>query len=920
MASLNHATIIKGFEKLIDETNPAEFFFSFLKALKFSATTIKRLREPGNNRNVAIAPGDYALAKQIYFHPAEAGEDQTATLRSITREEALQKYQIRFFLSTDFENVTAYDRRVDDWVSFGFKELCENYEFFLPLTGLYEKPLAYSAHPADAKACEKMGRLYDEIRNINHYEKEQLHDLNVFLTRLLFCFFAEDTGIFPIEGQLTKAVESLTKSDGSDISEFFERLFLVLDTPEGQCARRQETTVLAAFPYVNGGLFREKIRIPKFSTKARNLLISCGRLEWKEISPVIFGSMFQSVMDPEKRHELGAHYTSEKNIFKVIGPLFLDNLKIELEKLLKDKSTHKVKKLKDFQAKLASILIADPACGCGNFLVVSYRELKLLELKVVEELLSIKGKKDRSIFMDWEGEYSKVSINQFYGIELEELPVEIAHVSLLLMEHVMNRKFGNLLGTVIPSIPLKNSAKIACMNALTTDWGQVFPLDRLSYIVGNPPFAGRPTRTTEQSKELDTITSGIPEARNLDYVCGWYFKAAECMQLNRLIDAAFVSTNSICQGEQVVPLWKSLFSHGIQIFFAHQTFQWKNEAKDNAGVYCVVIGFSRCDHSRKVIYSYKDSTDMPESMIVNRISGYLCDSAEEIFIEQTRDGLSGQTKMMLGNQPTDAGNLIIENGEYCKFCDIDRLRPYIKKLVGAKELLHSLPRYCLWLCGAPKSLLEISIVAERIEKCRTFRLSSKKVATKLSAASSHLFQDRRFDEPPKTTIVVPRVSSERREHIPIGFVTSDTIITDSCYMIPNGTFYDFGILESRMHMTWMRTVCGRLKGDYRYSRDLCYNTFPWPKVSEMQRQLIENLAKNILMIREYYPDMTLADLYDPDKMPNDLRKAHTELDLAVERLYRKKPFASDEERLHHLFARYEKLVKGEDDSTLFSAE
>jgi len=425
----------------------------------------------------------------------------------------------------------------------------------LPLTGLYEKPLAYSAHPADVKACEKMGRLYDVIRAQNHYEKEHLHDLNVFLARLLFCFFAEDTGIFPVKGQLTKTIESLTKKDGSDLSDFFERLFGILNMAPNRPERRRETAQLRAFPYVNGGLFQEKIRIPVFNTRARNILIECGRLEWKEISPVIFGAMFQSVMDPDIRHELGAHYTSEKNIFKVIGPLFLDELKEELEKILKSKSTHRAKRLKQFQEKLSSILIADPACGCGNFLVVSYRELKLLELKVVEALLSSDSNKDRSVLMDWKEEYSKVSIDQFYGIEIEEFPVDIARVSLWLMEHVMNQQFGKLLGMVIPTIPLKSSAKIVCANALTTDWGAVVPVEKLTYIVSNPPFSGSQTMTKEQKRELTGLCEGIDKSGVIDYVAGWYYKAASVCKDNTTVKFAFVSTNSITQGRQVAPLF-----------------------------------------------------------------------------------------------------------------------------------------------------------------------------------------------------------------------------------------------------------------------------------------------------------------------------------------------------------------------------
>lgn len=921
MASLNHSIIIKGFEKLVKDKNPKTFFFNFLTALKFSTTTIKRLKEPGNNRNVAEISEDFALAKQIYFHTARDGEDLQLVLKGIVGDASLDKHKIRFFLTTDFETVVAYDRRVDDWTSFAFSDLRENYEFFLPLTGLYEKPLAYSAHPADVKACEKMGKLYDVIRVQNHYEKDDLHDLNVFLTRLLFCFFAEDTGIFPVEGQLTKAIESLTKADGSDLPDFFERLFWILDMEPTHPGRRQESAQIAAFPYVNGGLFREKICIPNFNAKARNILIECGRLEWKEISPVIFGAMFQSVMDPEKRHELGAHYTSEKNIFKVIGPLFLDDLKEELAGILELKvKGGRKRRLEEFQNKLATIRVVDPACGCGNFLVVSYRELKMLELQAVDAILKTEDNRDRSVFMDWKKDYSKVSINQFYGIELEEFPADIARVSMWLMEHVMNCRFGELLGTVIPSIPLRAGAEIVCANALTTDWATVFPVENLSYVIGNPPFGGARTMTKEQKSEVMSIFGSLSKVGNLDYVTAWYGKSATLLGKNPSIECAFVSTNSICQGEQVAPLWGWLFSQGIHINFAHQTFQWRNEAKDNAGVYCVIIGFGKKNRIHKKLFSYATPKSEPQVYDVNSINAYLLEADESLFVTSQSTALSAPLPLSFGNMPNDGGSLIIEQEDYEKFSALELLQPYIKKLIGAREILHGLPRYCLWLVFAPQEVLDLPMVKDRIDRCREHRLNSDRPTTQLNAATPHLFQERRFEQPPESVIVVPCHSSETRSYIPMGFVGADTIVTNANFMIPNGNLYDFGILESRLHMTWMRTVCGRLKSDYRYSRDLCYNTFPWPKASETQKELIKNLAQNVLMIREYYPDKTLADLYDIDTMPDDLRKAHAELDVAVESLYRKRPFESDEDRLQHLFARYEKLVKGEDDSFLFSSK
>lgn len=499
MAKLNHAKIIKSFEELINTTNGKDFFVGFLKTFSFPASTIRNVQDPNNGRNIAIADGDYGLAKNMYFRPIAEGQDVRAVVQELVRNTAITKHKVRFFMATDFKRMAAYDARVDDWADFDFCDLKANYEFFLPLTGLYEKPLAYSSHPADVKACEKMGKLYDIIRATNQYDDEHLHDLNVFLTRLLFCFFAEDTGIFPIKGQMTKAIESLTNADGSDMQSFFERLFWILDMAPDRYARKQETATLAAFPYVNGGLFKDKIHIPTFNARARNILLECGRLEWNQISPVIFGSMFQAVMKPEERHSLGAHYTSEQNILKVIGPLFLDDLRAELDELLIAKRDQK-RKLSDFQQKLSSLTFLDPACGSGNFLVVAYRELKKLELEAVKV---IKGSiVDRSMFDDWKGELSKVSISQFYGIEIEEFPVSIARVSMWLMEHVMNIEFGKSFGAVFPSIPLRDSAHIVCANALQTNWDDVIPADRLSYIMGNPPFCGSLVMTKSQKEDV----------------------------------------------------------------------------------------------------------------------------------------------------------------------------------------------------------------------------------------------------------------------------------------------------------------------------------------------------------------------------------------------------------------------------------
>ncbi len=900
MAALNQGKIIKTLETVIKGSDE-DFIWNFLKAYGTPQAAIKRLRLGDTQRNVARIAGDLAVNQKIYFRAVQVGSSLHEAMREIKEQPVLDANRIRFILVTDFQTVLAYDRKVDDGTDFDFTDFPANYEFFLPLTGQYEKAVAYAEHPADVKACEKMGRLYDGIRTINHYEKDDLHTLNVFLTRLLFCFFAENTGIFPIEHQMTTALQSNTPADGSDVADFFSRLFAVLDLPMDSEARRQYPASFQMFPYVNGDLFREKSRIPDFDAETRRLLIDCASMQWSDISPVIFGSMFQAVMNPEARRSLGAHYTSEKNILKLVRPLFLDGLEEEFRQILA-LNKGKLNALKEFQKKLGSLGFLDPACGCGNFLIVSYRELRELELRVL--LAMREAAPHENLWMNV-SMACKVGIDQFYGIELEEFPVEVARVSMLLMEHVMNRKTGEAFGAVFPSIPLQHSASIVCANALTTPWEEVVPPEKLHYILGNPPFVGASTMSREQKAQLMDVFAGRTGAGKLDFVTAWYEKASLHMSANTDIEAAFVSTNSICQGEQVAPLWKPLLDRGIVINFAHQTFQWSNEAKDKAAVYCVIIGFACHTRQPRKLFVYPSIRAQPNELFCDNINPYLIGS-ENIIVKAVDNALSAPNPMLRGNQPTDGGNLIIEAADYEDFIRAEpHAAPYIKKLTGSEEFLHKKERYCLWLVHAPEEILQLPLVAKRIEGCKRMRLDSRDPGCRRLAVRPSQFRD---IHNPDTALVIPRVSSERRQYIPMDMIGSDTIVTDLVHIVPNATRYDFGILTSAMHMAWMRTVCGRLKSDYRYSRDLCYNTFPWPTVTEAQKKEVKALAEEVLMAREMYPELTLAHMYDPEKMPTELRAAHTALDLAVDALYRKKGFENDEERLQMLFDLYEKLV------------
>ena len=912
MAKLNHAKIIKGFEELIKTTNGKDFFVGFLKTFGFPASTIRNVQDAKNGRNIAIAEGDYGLAKNLYFRPVTDGQDVGQVAKELSKNPVMTKQKVRFVLVTDFKRFVAYDAKVDDLIDIDFADLVLNYEFFLPITGLYEKPLAYTSHPADVKACEKMGKLYDIIRATNHYDDDNLHDLNVFLTRLLFCFFAEDTGIFPIEGQMTKAIESLTKADGSDMVDFFERLFWILDMEPTRYARTQETPTLAAFPYVNGGLFRDKIHIPTFNARARNILLECGRLEWNQISPVIFGSMFQAVMKPEDRHALGAHYTSEQNILKVIEPLFLDDLKAELASILSGiKDTQKkltkeqTDKLYAFQGKLASLTFLDPACGSGNFLIVSFREIKRLEFEAVKALHKFDDTHERSLLDDWKLEASKVTIDQFYGIEIEEFPVEVARVSMWLMEHVMNVEFGKFFGATIPTIPLKDAAHIVCANALTTDWATVVPVERLSYIMGNPPFIGASLMSATQKSDVVSIFGPIKLAHSLDYVAAWYKKAAEIAN-ERSVDVAFVSTNSITQGEQVGPLGGVLYGYkNFHINFAYRTFKWNNEAKGNAAVHCVIIGFGikKSPKEEKKIFNGDG-----KCIKANNINWYLVDSLN-VLVEPTSTPISSPVVMTLGNKPSDDGNLILTPEEASKLKETDlRTEKIIRRFVGAKDFLNqSDPRYCLWMTEQDaEQFKDNEEINARLNSVKLFRAKSSAAPTRDLASKPYRF----FSTQQKggSYLLVPRHSSQNRNYIPIGFMTEDVIAGDSVSIIQNARLTDFGILSSRMHMTWVRNIAGRLKSDYRYSGQVVFNTFPWPEIHELQKESIEVLAQKVLDARDLYPELTLADLYDPNKMPPELKKAHEQLDLAVDALYRPRGFESDEERLKMLFERYEKLA------------
>lgn len=898
--AVSQAHIIESLEQACSKLNPDEFIFDFLDAYGFPKSTITRLRNGGDSRNVGTGD-DIGLKKKLYFRVVPAGQDVTAAVDALKDSELIARHDIRFVIATDFDTLAAYDLKADERLVTDLAELDKKYTFFLPLAG-YEKAVIYSEHPADLKASEKMGQLFDLIRERNDLTKpEDIHALNVFLTRLLFCFYAESTGIFE-KKQLTSTLQACTRDDGSDVDQFFTDLFTVLNLEESAPQRKRMPSHFQAFRYVNGGLFRDDEPIPEFGRKARRLLLDCGALDWSEINPDIFGSMFQAVIDEAQRGNLGQHYTSVSNIMKVIQPLFLDTLHAELEKARGNE-----KKLKALLLRLQNLRIFDPACGSGNFLIIAYKELRKLEMEIIDALNAV-GKQDVMY-------YSGISLTQFYGIEIDDFAHEIATLSLWLAEHQMNTAFKDKFGYAEAVLPLRNGGNVVCGNSLRLDWEDVCPpVDQHGescevYICGNPPFLGHAGRTQKQNEDMQTVFFDIPGAGNLDFVTCWFIKGARYVS-GKPAEAAFVATNSICQGEQAAILWPSVFSAQVAIKFAYQTFSWKNHAKQNAAVHVVIVGLANEYLIEKKTIFRKVENSIHQTLVKN-ISPYLLDASNTV-VEPRRSPLCGQSDMVFGSMPNDGGHLLLNSEEKDSLLMMEpKAAQFIKRFLGAQEFIQAKERWCLWLVEVtPEEIDTMPLIASRIELVRAGRLASNRISTQRLATLPHLFGEIRQ---PKDGhyVLVPCHSSERRPYIPTGFLSAEFIASNANLIIPNATLYEFGILTSEMHNDWMRTVAGRLKSDYRYSATLVYNTFPWPEASDTKRKHIESLAEEVLLIREDYPDKSLADLYDPDKMPAPLLAAHKALDRAVEVLYRERPFRDTSERLEHLFARYEKLIAAE---------
>jgi len=722
------------------------------------------------------------------------------------------------------------------------------------------------------QAGEIVGRIYEALlKQYDDNSPEALRWLNILCVRIVFCLYAEDAGIFSHD----QFHDFLVTYEAKDLRRALRDLFEVLNTPKEQRSKYLQAE-LAAFPYTNGGLFAETIEIPQFTDELKQTLLQNASLDfdWSEISPTIFGAVFESTLNPETRRSGGMHYTSIENIHKVIDPLFLNDLRAELDEILDEKvEKQRVRKLDAYQDKLASLTFLDPACGSGNFLTETYLSLRRLENE------AIRSKYHDQTMIGAFMNPIKVSIQQFYGIEINDFAVTVATTALWISEAQMLNETERIIHQDIDFLPLKSYTNIHEGNALRTDWGTVVPKSRLKYIIGNPPFVGYAYQSKDQKDDL--LKACQECGSNIDYVAGWYYKTARMIKGTE-VRAALVSTNSITQGEQVAAIWKPLIEqYGLEIDFAHRTFRWDSEASLKAHVHCVIIGFSNIYSNRpknKLIF------DNGKFNSAENINPYLID-APNVFIENRKKPLSNVPEMIKGSSPVDGGNLIIEAEDYDAFIEQEPLsNKYIHRFVGAREFLHNLPRYCLWLRGvSPKEINSMPLVRRRIAKTREFRLSSSKAATRKFADMPTRFMEMR--QPESDYIIVPRVSSETRRYIPMGYMEKNVICSDSNILIPEITLYHFGVLESNVHMAWMRVVCGRLKSDYRYSNTIVYNNFPWPTPTDDQKAKIEQTAQAILDARALYPDSSLADLYDELTMPVELRKAHQENDRAVMAAY-----------------------------------
>ncbi|MGO9166335.1 MAG: class I SAM-dependent DNA methyltransferase [Candidatus Sulfotelmatobacter sp.] len=890
-----------------------EFFEAFGASRRRVATYEEPVKRLGNKRGFI----DLFWRGVLLVEQKSAGKDlKKAKEQALDYFPELKEYELpRYLLVSDFQQFELYDLDEGSEIRFPLRDLPRHVERFAFIVGV-EKRVFRDQDPANIAASEILGSLHDALKAA-HYEG---HDLERVLVRLLFCLFADSTGIFE-RGTFRSLMEDRTAPDGSDVGPWLSRLFDSLDTLEADRSPALDGE-LNQFPYVNGDLFRERLRIPVFDINMRFLLLEACRFNWEAVSPAIFGSLFQSVMEKKERRAQGAHYTTEKNILKVIQPLFLDDLRAELEQLQRRRDTGRRKAAEDFHDKLGSLHIFDPACGCGNFLVIAYRELRLMEIEVLK-LLRREGQalKISEVF-------SKVDVDQFYGIEISEFPARIAEVALWMTDHMMNNALSAEFGTFYARIPLKKSPHIHPADALETEWSTVLPPEKCSYVLGNPPFGGAKYQSEKQRTQVRRIARLGGSGGTLDYVTAWFIKAGEYLA-NSHAHIGFVGTNSITQGEQAAQLWPALFGRsGLEISFAHRTFAWGSDARGKAHVHVVIIGLSRRDDEppAKRLFTYDDIKGDPTESRHASLTPYLFDGSalgdRHLVVEEASQPLCGQPQLIIGSKPIDGGYLIFDDDDEKDsfLAEEPSAAKFMKPFIGGKEYLRGERRWILALQNAsPTELRSMPAVLDRLRAVREYRRGERPARkkpdgeVKPTGISAKALADTPTEFhvtviPSGPFLTIPENSSETRDYVPIGWLNPPTIPSNLVRVVEGADLWLFGVLTSRMHMAWLRYIGGRLKSDYRYSIGIVYNPFPWPETDDKQRARIREHAQKVLDARAKFPEASMADLYDSDVMKPELRQAHRALDSAVDRLYRSDAFPGDRQRVEHLFMLYEKLV------------
>lgn len=884
---MNLTQIESNLKILVQSFDKETFIYRLLESYFLPKASISRLQK--GTLNLSKVPGEVSWKKKVFFKE-ELNDDLHLTISALKGE---IKHSQRFLIVTDYATLLAIDTLTKDQLDISLADLPKYYDFFLPWAGM-EKAKHASENPADVKAAEKMAKLFDEIKKDNpDTSAEFIHTLNIFFSRLLFCYFAEDTNIFE-DNQFSHAVESHTRGDGSDLDTYLNRLFWVLNTPVDK--RGDIPHYLNAFPYVNGGLFKEEIPSPKFTTKSRQLLIESGDSnDWSTINPDIFGSMFQAVISPEHRGGLGAHYTSVPNIMKVIEPLFLNDLKEAFEDAIGSE-----KKLKELLYRISKIKLFDPACGSGNFLIIAYKELRRLEMRILKELGGFT--------------FSGIHLNNFYGIELDDFAHEIAKLSLWLAEHQMNVEFFNEFGRTNPTLPLQEAGQIVCGNACRLDWGQVCPKNEVDeiYVLGNPPYLGQRNQKEIHRKDLDMAFLGQENYKNLDYVSAWFYLGSKYISNSRN-KLAFVSTNSITQGTQVKMLWDKIFLFNTEIDFAYKDFKWSNNAKSKANVTVCIIGLSNKNNNKKALYVDDNRIS------TNSISPFLTVGAS-IIIPKRNTPLSSLSQMIGGNQPREGGFLILNEIEKNKLSnEYPGISRFFRKLVGNTEFVNGTKKWCIWINqNELNDALKYEEIARRVHSVKLVREQGNSLEKNFVNFSYRFVQ---INEAQKHQIVIPVLSSERRQYLPIGFYDKEAIVLGSVNVIFDPDIFIFGILSSTMHYLWAKEFSLKYASNIKYSIGICFNTFPFPESSTSQKNTLQLTSLRIIEERERFSQFSISELYDPDKMPEGLKEAHRLNDEAVDRCYRSTPFNSDEERLEYLFKLYEKMIQEEKEKgTLFEVE